>query len=283
MKSINYLVLVSSIATTSAIACNTISIEDATKKGFIKLIIKSKGGFTGTIIEMKIQNVSNQQLQLQLETGRRLDSKTETQQDILVTQPQELFLAVNQNKSFNVNGMCCQAHNSAPTKNAIYSIGKMADSNLVKLANYINENKLYENYSAQQAVWTVSDNNSIASIYGGTEKEVDALRNYISKITGRPIPKYDITFQQESDRSVLGRATKIEGKFDYTLNSNAHVTIAIYDASGKLVQLLFENIAHKNGDYKLYYTFRTRQLEQGIYYARMKVDNVLQKEEKIEF
>ncbi|MCE9538465.1 MAG: hypothetical protein K8R85_04500, partial [Bacteroidetes bacterium] len=76
---------------------------------------------------------------------------------------------------------------------------------------------------------------------------------------------------------------KIDGIFDYSVPVNGKVTIGIYDANGHLVQLLFKDISHKKGECKLYYTFRTRDLNPGTYYARMNMDGNLQKEMKIEF
>jgi len=282
-KSINLIVLVLSITEIPVFACNVLSIEDASKKGLIKLSIKGKGGYTGDVIEMKIKNLTNQKLNLLIEAGRILDSKKVEEQDILVTNTQDFFVNANQFKIINVFGMCCQAHNSSPQNNSDFAVGKLADSNLIKLACFIDKNKQYSNYTAQQAVWTISDNNSLASISGGVKDQVISFRNYVSKLTGRKIPPYDITYLQEGDNNVNGRVTKIEGVFDYSVPVNGKVTIAIYDDKGHLVQLLFKDIAHQKGECKLYYTFRTANLTPGTYYAKMDMDGKLQKEMQIEF
>ncbi len=283
MKSIHLILITMSITEIHAATCNVLSIEDAAKQGLIKLALKSKGGYTGDVIEMKIQNISNKKLDLKIEAGRKLDSKKNDEQDIIVTQSQEFFVNANQFKTINVFGMCCQAHNSAPKKNSVYSIGKLADSSLIKLASYIDKNEYYTNHSAQQAVWTISDNNSIGSIYGEEKELVSDLRQYVSKITGKIIPPYDITYEQQNSNDVLGRAKKIEGVFDYTPQLNGKVRVGIYDNQGHLVQLLFEDIAHETGDCKLFYTFRTKDLPTGTYYARMDMNGEVQKEMKIEF
>lgn len=282
-KSINLIVLALSITEVPVFANTVFSIEDAAKKGLIKLSIKAKGGHTGDVIEMKIKNLTSKKVDLKIEAGRILDSKNNKEQDILVNSEQEFFVNSNQLKTVNVFGMCCQAHNSSPCFNSDYTVGKMADSTLIKLASYIDKNKLSSSYTAQQAVWTISDNNSIASISGGEKDIVTSLRKFVSKLTGRPIPAYDITYNQESNNDVNGRATKIEGVFDYSVPVNGKVTIAIYDENGHLVQILFKDIAHQKGECKLFYIFRTRDLNPGTYYARMNMDGRLQKEMKIEF
>lgn len=281
--SVSLLLFTSSLTATPVITNSSISIEEAAKRGLIKLTIKSKGGYTGKVIEMKIHNNTSRNVELKLEAGRKLDSKKNNEQDILVTQAQDLILYAGQQRKIDVMGMCCQAGNSCPTVNADYLVGTLADSNLIKLAMYIDKNKYYNDYTAQQAVWCVSDNKSLASIYGGDEKIVKGLRNYVSLVTGKPIPAYNITYKEGRNNAVIGHPFKIEGIFDYNLNTTGHVTLAIYDVSGKIVQYIFKDIAHDRGEHKIYYTFRTKDLPEGTYYARMTNEGRMEKEMKIEF
>ncbi len=285
MKTLKSIIFVGLFASTinQTFALNFVSLEEAVKKGFVNLIIKSKGGYLGEVIEMKVKNNSNRSLDFRLETGRKLDSKNNNEQDILVTKPEEFSLCSNQTKTIKVTGMCCQAHNLCPHENADYSIGRMADSNLIKLATFIDKNKYYANFSAQQAVWVVSDNNSLGSITDGNRTVVETLRRYVSKLTGKTIPPYEISYVRNSEREVQGSAKTIDGTFDYTLPVNAHVTIGIYDENGVLVQTLFQNIEHQRGNYKLYFKFRTLNLPSGVYYAKMKMNGSVGKEMKIEF
>jgi len=160
LKSAICILMAMSIFTNSMFANKCVSVEEAARKGLVKLSIKSRGGFTGEVIEMNIQNNTNQKLDLNVEAGRRLDSKNNTEQDILVTRSQEFFVNGKQSKTLKVYGMCCQAHNSSPKVNSIYNVGKLADSNLVKLANFIDKNKYYKDGAAQDAVWSISNKNS---------------------------------------------------------------------------------------------------------------------------
>ena len=281
--SFNFILLALSMTEIPVIACTSYSIEEAAKKGIIKLSIKGKGGYTGDVITMKIQNLTNKKIDLNLEAGRRLDSKNNGEQDILVTQQQEIFVNANQLKTINVIGMCCQAHNCAPKLSSEYNVGKLADTNLIKLAKYIDQNKYYSNYSAQQSVWVISDNNSLASITEGEKEVVTNLRKFVSTVTGKIIPPYDITYRSGSDGSAMGRAFKIDGVFEYTLPMPCHSSMGIYDEHGKLVQIIFQNLQSDRGDYKLLYSFRTKDLPEGTYYARVEADGLLQKQIKIEF
>ncbi len=282
-RSINFLLIVFSIVELPAFSNSVLSVEEAAKNGFVKLIIKSKGGYTGAVIEMIVHNLTSRKLDLKIEAGRKLDSKHQNEQDILVTMDQEFFVNVNQVKTINVSGMCCQANNSAPTAKFEYSVGSMADSNFIKLARFIDKNKYYASYSAQQAVWVVSDDNSIGGIDDEDIEVKNKLRNFVSKLTGKQIPSYEISYKSGNDGSAMGTAVKIDGVFDYSLANSSHATFAIYNERGEVVQLIFENLQSDKGDYKHYYTFRTKDLPKGIYYAKVNADGLLQKEMKIEF
>lgn len=280
---ISFLLIAFSLTEIPVFANVVLSVEDAAKKGMVKLSIKSKGGYTGNVIEMKIQNLTSKKLDLRLEAGRKLDSKHQDEQDILVTQEQEIFVNANQSKNVNVFGMCCQAHNAAPGEKHEYTVGHLADSNLVKMAMFIDKNKYYTTHSAQESVWVVSDNNSIGSINDDDKEVKNMLRTFVSKLTGKPIPLYDVTYQGGNDGSAMGRAVKIEGVFDYSLPMTCHSTMGIYNERGDLVQLIFKDLQSDRGEYKHYYTFRTKNLPQGTYYARVEADGMLQKQMKIEF
>ncbi len=282
-QSIHLIVFTLCTAELPVLANNCLSVQEAEKKGLIKLSFKGKGGHTGNVIEMKIKNLTNHLLDLNIEAGRILDSRKQDEQDLLVTMPQTFAVNGNQEKSVSVFGMCCQAHNASPELNSEYGVGKMADSVLIKLARFINENKKHTSFAAQEAVWTISDNYSLASIYGSDEKEESLFKKFVSTLTGRPIPTYNITYLRENNRSVSGHASTVQGIFKYVVPHDGKVTIAIYDSNGKLVQTFVSNYFHEKGDCKLYYTFNTRELNSGTYYAKMMMDGAVQNEMPIEF
>jgi hypothetical protein len=261
----------------------SLSVAEAAKRGLVNLEIKSKGGYTGQVIEMAIRNLSGRALNLFVEAGRRLDSKKQTEQDILVTKREDLYVAAGQKKNFNVHGMCCQAHNSAPSTAALYSTGEMADSNLVKLASFIDMNKWYNDHTAQQAVWSVSDNESIGAITSSDTSVQNQLRRFVSRITGRKIPAYEVRFGNGDGADLLGKATRLDAVFNYSLPANGHATIGIFDESGKMVQSLMNDMSHERGEYKLFYSFRTRDLPKGRYYTRLLVDGITHSEAELEF
>lgn len=259
-----------------------LTVDQAARKGLIKVSIKGKGGFTGEVIEMKIKNLLAKTCKLKLKAGHRLDSKDSTTQDILVTHPEEFILASKEEKTYTISGMCCQAHNHSPGEKSIFKIGSMADSMLVKVAEFINTNKLQNSFAAQQGVWVVSDNNRMESINGGNKEETKMVQEFISKLTGKPVPTYTIDYETDNTLAFSGRPKELKGVIEYYLNTNALITCGVYDKRGKIVELFFLNQPSDTGTFKYEYTFHAAGIPKGEYFIRVYSDNQLKKEMKVE-
>lgn len=259
-----------------------LTVEQATKKGFIKVNIKGKGGFTGEVIELKIKNLLAKTLKLKLPAGHRLDSKDSTVQDILLVRHEEFFVSAKEEKILNVAGMCCQAHNASPKNKSLFNMGKMADSLLVKMAVFINDNKLYDSHTAQCAVWVISDGNRMESISGGDKEMTKKVQEFVSKLTGKPMPAYTIDYEVDSLTAFSGRPKELKGVVEFFLSSNGLVTSGVYDKRGKIVELFFLDQAHDRGTYSYPYTFHAAGIPKGEYFIRVYCDGQLKKEQKIE-
>lgn len=261
-----------------------ISVEEAVKKGWVRMSMSAKGGHVGNVMKMKMENLSTRNLDLKLEAGRRLDSRDSSEQDILVARQENFALAPKEKKQLTVAGFCCQAHNSSPDSGDVFGVGKMADDKLVKLAQFIDQKKMYNSSSAQDAVWVLSDNNPIESIYG-EDAFTKELREYVSKLSGKPVPKYTVKYESSAGDAAAfsNRAMEIAGDFDYELFGNGTVTFGIYDKDNRLVEAFFADRPQNKGRYAFRYSFKASDLPKGTYYAKLRVDGQLRKEQKFEF
>jgi len=281
----NRTILSAAFIFTGAYTClaSGISVEEALKKGFVKMHIAGSGGHTGSVIRMKIDNLTARPLELKVEAGRRIDSKDSTEQDLLITKTELFTLGPRQSKKLKLNGMCCQAHHSSPDSGDGFLVGKMADSNLIKLASYIDKNHWYTESSAQEAVWVLSDNNPMESI-SGDDATGKALQQFVSKLTGRALPKYAIRYKETDGTTAFSnKALEISGMFEYDLFSNGVVTFGIYDKDNKLVEIFFAERLQNKGHYSFKYSYSATGLPSGSYYAKLRVDGQLRKEMKFEF
>jgi hypothetical protein len=82
---------------------------------------------------------------------------------MLVTHNAVFPLYPGQTYSTRFYAMCAQLHNKAPSIETTFRIGEMADSNLLNLANYLNDNYI-QNMLGQHAVWAITDQANTASV-----------------------------------------------------------------------------------------------------------------------
>lgn len=242
-----------------------VSIEKAVKTGIVKLEAKGKGGHSGNCVQMKITNKGNDSLYVLLEAGRRLNSVNDEEQDILVTKELIVRLRANETRNVQVIGYCCQASNHSPKQESKFSVGKMADSSLVALAKFCNENKFSEG-DVQSSVWCLSDNHSVAGIPGSNEK----LRKFVAGIKKEEIPWYQKDYEAASgQRTFSDRANKISGSISYTTLTDNYMNIQLRDANGHLVQKFTNNKLIPKGNYDYWFELQVTNWPKGKYFIHI--------------
>ncbi|MBI3503033.1 MAG: hypothetical protein HY063_14685 [Bacteroidetes bacterium] len=212
-----------------------------------------------------------------------MDSKDSLQQDILITKSATVQLLAHETKTYDIFGMCCQAHNHSPDSGSVFRVGKMADSNLVTMARFIDKNNLQKSSVAQNAVWVLSDGNPMESI-GGDDPLSKKIQQLIAKLTGKSLPKYKTEYKQ-SDNGIAfySHPAKISGTFEYDMFTNGLATFGIYDSQGHAVEMFFTDVPRDKGFYIFNYEFKTSNLPAGEYYARLRLDGQVKKEQKFTF
>lgn len=239
-----------------------ITLEQAAKSHLVKFKIKGTGLHSGNCLDMHLENLRDDSLIILLESGRRLDSQNNNEQDIFVTQDQFFVLGAHQSRNCKINGFCCQATNHSLAKSSGFNIGKMADQNLKSLASYLNNRKMDES-TLQSAVWCVSDKRSIASI----PKVQNELREVLSAITGEELPWYELEYDNSSsDISRAQTAQKIFGYIDYKLKKTSKVKIELRDEKERLILNVANNKLVNEGEHDFWFEMQVSNYPKGTYY-----------------
>lgn len=243
---------------------DTVSIQKAFNSKFIKLDISGKGGYQGHCISMKIKSQFKDSLLVYIEAGRRLDSKDSTQQDILIVKDLFVILLPNQEKSVDVTGFCCQAHNGAPLAKSIFFVGELAEKNLFDLGRYLNTAKLNDN-SIQNAVWSISDNNELSSVVDDGSAEVGRLRKFLAKLKGIEMPWYNIFYKKVKNQVFSGEPERVTGNFDYYISDFSVVIVNIRDEKGTIVKSFPVGSSVARGSYVYNLDWYTNGAPKGKY------------------
>ena len=221
----------------------SISLQQAINNGAVKVKIKSLGQYQGESTVMEIQNLTKSDLHIMVEPGRKLIADKEEFQNLLVVKEQEILVKANSKTCKNIIGFCCESNDAGPKKDLGYKVNTMADSNLVKLAKYINTNyKQLSSTSVQQAIWAVSNNHGSAAISTASEKEI-SLKNLVCTIKNEPIPWYVIKQQihQTPNGMIHLVNDSLYGKMAYTNAEWCYSKLNIYDTKDNAVLISIGN------------------------------------------
>jgi hypothetical protein len=216
------------------------------KEGKVSTKLMALGGHSGNCMSIEFKNRSKDTVFLYLEPGRRLLSSDTTMQDILIVKRQNVILAPLAEKKINAYGFCCESTNASPSKGTTYSSGYIAPASWVKLAEFISNNK-FPDGAIQSAVWVMSNDHEISSVYAADEKTIQPLRKLLSEIKGVEIPWYSKTYEKDANRIFSGKAEYILGTINYKLKNNAIVSIVVRDKWGAIAKTLVEEAAKGPG------------------------------------
>jgi hypothetical protein len=215
----------------------SISLQQAIDNNFVKVKIKSLGHYQGESTVMEIQNLTKNDLNIKVEAGRKLIAGKEEYQNLLVVRQEEILVKANSKASKKIVGFCCESDDRGPANDLAYGVNKMADTSLVKLANYINTNytQLSSN-SVQQAIWAISNNHGSAAVGVANEKEM-SLKHLVCNLKGEPLPWYVIKQRiHQTPNGVIHLVNdSLYGKMAYSNGGWTYGKLNIYDAKDNAV------------------------------------------------
>lgn len=274
------IVLLSSLS----LPAQVLNIAEAVKKGLLSVTAEGAGGHSGECLQLNLKNKSKKRLEVRVPAGQIFEAGDSSLQNLMVGKEETFFVESGATKLGKLFGFCVEASDGSPGSGSLFKMGKLAEGNLLKMAKYLNDNKLYEHSSAQYAVWAVTDAERLEGIGDPT------LTKFVADMLGKPMPQYHVQYQAPpQDRLLPGQpanwreAFAMNGLFYYDLASDQSVDFGLYDESGKLVHSLFKGRQQKRGSHKFRFEFEIRGLEKGKYFARLTSRGAVLKELAVEF
>ncbi len=267
-----------------SISAQTVDLLDALKKGLVTISVAGTGGHQGESLKMTLHNKSKKKLTVRIPAGQVFEPVDSNLQNLMVAKEEQLLVEAGKNRIAKLFGFCVEAGDGSPGEST-FNFGALAEGPLLKLAQYLSENKLYQNGSAQYAVWAVSNNYGLESIGDQT------LTKFVADLLGKPMPAYSLTYSppQPEDRLLPGQpvtlpeAVSMNGLFYYELTKDQIVGFGLYNEQGELVHTLFKNRQQKKGHHKFRFEFEIRNLPKGKYYARLVSERKVIKELEASF
>lgn len=249
-----------------------ISVEDAMRKNLISIEIRSTGGHSGECIEVKLENLSHDSLFLLVEPGRKLVSYDTTTQDILITRDEYLMIAGRQSHSLSIFGFCCESSMNSPYDSSLFSLGQMADSALVALACFLNEND-FPLDACQDAVWALSDDHDLAYVHDDDPDKINDLVDFVAKLKGVERPWYSLENQASENSVYSPKVSYISAVIQIYIPRNGFITVNITDESGNVMEVFEYMEPYQPGAFE--YSFKIPVIDWpcGTYYFNLIMDS----------
>lgn len=259
-----------------------LALQDALKQGLVTANIKGQGGNVGKVLLLEVTNSQRKYVTINIPTGLQFQSADSSIQDLIVTEGAQLVLAAGATKKIAVNAMCIQPHNGSPYLNSTFLVGALAGDTLLKLAQYIAE-KRYQDELGQSAVWTIIRDEGLENVYGPDPTKLKDMVQFMSKITGKPVPWYNKEKLPPPPGQVFSpEPSVLHGIYTFHLEAKGFARVAVYDSTGKEVFLFLDHFEVLPGDNRFKFKLTVKGYKKGKYYARLYLDGELKEEKMFE-
>jgi hypothetical protein len=223
-------------------------------------------------VEMDIQNNTGQALHLRVANGDLFMPADSNLQTLLITEEQLISLQPKEKKTIQVKAMCTEPNDGAGSESTIYSLQANQNKPLKDIASFI-QSKRYYTACAQNAVWNMVENRPIRHIYGADSTEERSLRQFVSQLTGKPMPKPEEINSYETNYHAEPPAEKVGGFFEFDMAKPRDVQIAMFNKSGVLVRELYNKKQVAPGPHRFNFEFDSSVYTEDEYAFKLIVDN----------
>jgi hypothetical protein len=233
----------------------------------------------GSCMAMEIVSTTSENLNLNLEYGYRLVPDDSSLQTMMVTQSLIVKLQPRQKKNYRVYAMCTEAHDGGPGPEEKFVLRNRATGNLLGLAELINRKK-YQNDAAQNAVWCLTNDYELSSIYSEDTVMMYDLRRFVAKAKGLSLAK----IYASSDGSyspperIVAMRTIYSGSLSYSFSRTSKVMIALFDEDNHMKKVYVNNETQRDGEYTYNYQIGSDEMDNKKHYLRMFRDGKLEEE-----
>jgi hypothetical protein len=258
---------------------NYLSIEDAVRSGLLRVeftgmneALESDDGtldigggmHNGKCIRLTAVNAGSRQLDILVETGRRLTAGDSTVQDMVITQQLAFTIPAGAQQDHLLYAMCTQMHDGSPDGSDAFALGLLAEPDLRGMAQLV-ERYNAQDQTGQDAIWVITDDLELTAIDGENSEMVSEMRKYAAEVTGKSLEAEPATPAYSAPQVYSGAI-----EFGYRVVTDSKVSLVVFDPEGNEFKTLFSEKAHRPGVYSIRYTLeRATAIEPGVYTLKM--------------
>ena len=246
-----------------------LSIKEAKAKGLISYSIKENpnGTHYHSPLLLKVKNLSNQSIDLELDNGQILNPKDPFEQDFIITNSLYVQLGPKKEQDIELYAMCIEESDGAPRESSEYEIGPMANAALREFSLFIEDNKYFEP-DAQFVMWDLAEGEYLAEEIDDFEIDEEG-QIWIVDADDKKLEK---TIPEIEEEEVAKPKLMVNGSFEMNFSRPKNVHIAMFNTSNVIVKELYKNPNTPIGQTSLNYEFNSYDFEDEEYYVKLVVD-----------
>jgi hypothetical protein len=263
--------------TLSTSASNTYSLQEATEKKLVDATMYGLvgGGHEEQSVHLDLKSNAKSTLTIRLEAGQLFYPYEDNVQPLMLVKEEVIVLEPGKKAKQVLYAYCVEQSAAGPGIRDTFSIGPLADGALLEMAKFLNE-KSYFGPGIQDAVWSISDGESVESIYVKDMQLSNELRQKVADLTGQQyVPLSRETFRMEQPEVIRTVRTLVEpyklfsGYVEAYSPSGTELRVTLTDANGQELRELFKgSTGYSSGKLKYPFELDGRTLEHKMYYVR---------------
>ena len=252
---------------------SSISIAEAIKSKLITVKVKSNSGLGAACLNLKITNLKNRKLNIDLEAGRLFIPSDSNVQNLILVKHEIYELKPNQTLSKNLNALCAQKHDNCPSKDLVFKVGNFAIGQPKQFAVWVDEKEYFKNDNVQNAMWVFTDNTEPSfNIYNEKDREMLAFVakaknwNYdklLAKFTGNETRKPEVFVSNKIFSSTL----------TFDVSEPRILRIVLCDKNNIVVQECLKNEVLPIGTNVKHIDITNDHFDPGKYYLKIYIDD----------
>lgn len=229
----------------------SITLSEALKSKQINAHFSSTGNYSGNSVNAQLKNNTQKNIRILIPAATLFDAIPEEDQDMVLPQDMYVQLAPGQEKSIVLDGYCTNSSGKVPALNSDMRLSTITKKGFPELIAFA-KGKTFESNVLQDAVWSLTNGNSVSNIYSSNEKDtvVRDLRSLLFKLTGQKETWYQSPQERivSEDRNINSETLHIHGDLEFNGTKGKNVHQEIWSSSKKIFQM---------DDYTLKFTGKT--------------------------
>jgi len=284
MKAICFAVLIMLVLKLNAE--QTYKFSEALQKGLVSIKIngakpdslqETVSGHYGPCMQMEIVSLNSLAMSLNLDYGYSLVPHDSSLQTMIVTQSLIVKVLPKQKKLQKIYAMCTEASDAGPSFTKNFNLGFRSIGSLLDLTKLINQRK-YQTDAAQNAVWCLTDNHDISSIYSSDTAMMYELRRFVATAKGVALSKIYEAGNSYTLQATYVTRTVYSGSLSYSLSRPTKIMVALFDENNHMKTVYVNNETQKQGEYTYNYKIGSDEMNSQKHYLRLFRDAKLEEE-----